>query len=143
MCCNNIFLFYNSYNADYQHILRVFRPYQNHAIATNKEMILKENKTNDIIRNRRTTSCVSPFFLLCSSEPNSMKFPFLLRKNEGSSSLVRRKSEGLAKEERSKIRTALLLDFLQMENQEPNYGILPHHQEAEQCWIHPPDWQIV
>ena len=106
-------------------------------------MILKENKTNDIIRNRRTTSCVSPFFLLCESEPNSMKLPFLLRKSEGSSSLVRRKSEGLAKDERFEIRMALLLDFLQMGNQEPNYGTRHHHQEEELCWKHPLDLQIV
>jgi hypothetical protein len=37
---------------------------------------------------------VFPFILRCSSEPNSMKLPFLLGKSEGSSSLVRRKSGG-------------------------------------------------
>ena len=106
-------------------------------------MILKENKTNDIIRNRRTTSYVNPFFLLCESVPNSMNLPFLLGKSEGSSSLVRRKSEGLAKDERFEIRMALLLDFLQMGNQEPNCGTHHHHQEEEQYWMHPLDWQIV
>ena len=59
MCCNHFFFTNNSYTTDYQAISKDYFSYKNNAIATKKKC--------DMIENRKTTSYVSPLYLLCKS----------------------------------------------------------------------------
>ena len=71
------------------------------------------------------SSDVFSFILRSSSEPNSMKLPFLLGKSEGSSSLVRRNSGGRADDQRTSI--GLTTDFQQRKKPSRMRWLFPYN----------------